>query len=512
LVFSTWLDSDALLSHGEFTRFIRRWGEWILRFAVVYGTAFISLIYLRSRDTFRELSESLRDVALSSGYFAGHVAAVATLWLFSSKLFGRQLAGGVSDLLTLGCLFSGAAAIVLGGYSFIPPHAWRTLLRRNWPSAFYGAAAGLMACLIGPAGWRLWRPAAEWTFSIVTLLIRPFGSRVVIDPAKMLVGTDRFTITIDPPCSGFEGAGLIVAFGVVLLWLFRREWRFPRALLLIPAGIAGVWFLNCFRLAGLILIGDAGAPGIATGGFHSQAGWIGFNGVALSLAFGVRRLRWFTITPAPAREANPAVPYLAPLLGITVAAMVAKASMAEFEWLYPLRVAVAFAVLYRFRETYRKLDWRFSGSAVFAGIFVFAIWITPGMASSSEANQTAAAGFLRLPPVWRSLWLVCRLFAAVVTVPIAEELAFRAFLIRRIVDQNFLSIDPRRYTWKAVAISSLAFGLLHGSHWAAGSLAGGLYAAVYLRRGRMGDAFAAHALTNAILAGYVFLTGRWDLW
>lgn len=61
-------------------------------------------------------------------------------------------------------------------------------------------------------------------------------------------------------------------------------------------------------------------------------------------------------------------------------------------------------------------------------------------------------------------------------------------------------------------LSSLAFGLLHGERWVAGSLAGLIYAAVFLRRGRIGDAVAAHATTNALLAAWVLAGARRELW
>ena len=70
----------------------------------------------------------------------------------------------------------------------------------------------------------------------------------------------------DSACSGYEGIGLILAFTAGWLWFFRREWRFPRALLLIPLGIAAIWVFNAVRVAGLVLIGVAGAPGIALQG------------------------------------------------------------------------------------------------------------------------------------------------------------------------------------------------------------------------------------------------------
>jgi CAAX prenyl protease-like protein len=108
--------------------------------------------------------------------------------------------------------------------------------------------------------------------------------------------------------------------------------------------------------------------------------------------------------------------------------------------------------------------------------------------------------------------LVFRAAAAVITVPIAEELAFRGFLIRRLMAADFERLDVRKFSLVSLPVSSLAFGLLHGDRWIAGTVAGLLYALVFLRRGRIGDAVAAHAVTNALLAACVLLGGKWYLW
>jgi CAAX prenyl protease-like protein len=97
-------------------------------------------------------------------------------------------------------------------------------------------------------------------------------------------------------------------------------------------------------------------------------------------------------------------------------------------------------------------------------------------------------------------------------VPIAEELAFRGFLLRRIVSSDFESIDPRRVTAIAIAASSLAFGVMHGDRWLAGAIAGAAYAIAYRYRARIGDAVIAHAVTNALLAAWVISRGAWGLW
>jgi CAAX prenyl protease-like protein len=69
-----------------------------------------------------------------------------------------------------------------------------------------------------------------------------------------------------------------------------------------------------------------------------------------------------------------------------------------------------------------------------------------------------------------------------------------------------------QFPWVALVVSSTAFGLMHGSRWLAGTAAGAIYAFAFLRRNRLGDAIAAHATTNALLAAWVLLGDNWKFW
>ena len=99
-----------------------------------------------------------------------------------------------------------------------------------------------------------------------------------------------------------------------------------------------------------------------------------------------------------------------------------------------------------------------------------------------------------------------------ITVPVAEELAFRGFLIRRFLSSDIDALPPQSFTWLSLGLTSIAFGILHGNLWFAGILAGLLYAWALLRRGQLGEAIIAHATTNALLAAYVLLFHKWHLW
>jgi CAAX prenyl protease-like protein len=107
--------------------------------------------------------------------------------------------------------------------------------------------------------------------------------------------------------------------------------------------------------------------------------------------------------------------------------------------------------------------------------------------------------------------MVCRVLGSVLVIPIVEELAFRGFLLRRLIGPDFTEVSLRPFDVKAFLLSSLAFGAIHQSVWV-GALAGMLYALAQNARGRTGDAILAHAVTNAILTGSALLGGRWAFW
>jgi len=67
--------------------------------------------------------------------------------------------------------------------------------------------------------------------------------------------------------------------------------------------LAGLLYRWRRLLTALILIGVAGARDVAVNGFHSEAGWIAFNCVALGFALTAQRVAWFkTATAKPSTQ------------------------------------------------------------------------------------------------------------------------------------------------------------------------------------------------------------------
>lgn len=508
---STWLDTAALTGRSGLIGFVAEWGARLVRSAVVFASILVGFGYLGSRGPVRQLWAKLAHTSIAWGFLLTHTAAMLAFAVLSIRVFSGQSA----EWMAAAWLAAGAVGLVSAAFAFLPPGFWWSLLGARWfvlPAAVLISVASSFLENLSRA---LWSHTAVLTFTIVRALLQPFLSQVVTDTATLMIGSPRFAVTVDQRCSGLEGVGLLFVFMAAWLWFFRDEYRFPQALLAIPGGMLLAWLLNAVRIAALILIGHAGAPAIAAGGFHSQAGWIAFNGIAVAFAVTMRRVPWFSsreLAPAGVRAYNATAVYLAPFLAILTAAMVSRALSSGFEWLYPLRFLAALGVLWHFRHNYSKLDWRFGWSAPLIGCGVFAMWLALDRAAGIPAASPIATGLAHLTQPARVGWIVIRVLAAVITVPIAEELAFRGFLIRRMISPDFESIDPKAFTWIALLVSSLAFGVLHGQRWIAGALAGALYALALLRHGRIGDAIVAHAITNALLAVWVLIGSRWYLW
>jgi exosortase E/protease (VPEID-CTERM system) len=410
--------------------------------------------------------------------------------------------------------------IALGGTTFAfwllalaPASFWARLIRREHIALGIASLAGVAAWAGGLLAQKLWQPLAETTFWLTRLLLDPFYTTLISNDKEGILGTPAFQVHIAPACSGYEGMAMVTVFVAIYVWLFRRELRFPQALLLFPLGILAIYLANAVRLAALILLGTHYSPEIAVSGFHSQAGWITFTVIAVGVVALAHRTQFFARTKAAspvASRSHLATALLAPLLVLMAAAMITAAFSSGFDVLYPLRVVVTAAALWYFRAAYSGLGWTWSWQAVAIGIAVFAAWtmLEPTSDNTTTAVETGLGGLSQ----WAAgAWIFFHVIGSVITVPLAEELAFRGYLIRKLIARDFETIPLGQFTWFSFLLSSVLFGLLHG-RWVAGILAGMGFAFALYRRGRLGDAVAAHMTANALIAAYVLVYQEWSLW
>jgi exosortase E/protease (VPEID-CTERM system) len=496
-------DSAAVssLARGWWTPVLDLVGS-VMPAALVVFVALVLVGWAKAREWTAEGPVARDSPRRSLPYLALHL-------LGYGALFGLSLALFRPDAARPGILVAAwltAVLITVGGWlgAMLPPRVLINRLRAR-AGPFLGAAVlGFLAFGLGRLSQGLWFPLRRVTFSAASTMLQLVTSGSFQDPDHFTFGTDLFAVEIAPQCSGYEGIGLTCAFTLAAFWLFRDRFRFPQAFLLVIPAIFLPWFANVARLVALVLVGTYLSPDLAMGGFHSYAGSILFCAVALGIvAVGLRSPSLSHVQAQAPTGA--AAPYLVPFLAMTAAGLLSRSlSTAAGEPLYVLRPVAGVVALVSFRLTYRAIPWRISGVAAAMGAGVGALWFLLDRVLPHPSPGLAPIGL-------GAAELVMRVTTAVLLVPVIEELAFRGFLARRISSANFDQVSPSRLPWHAIALSSLAFGLLHQRPLSA-VIAGLGYGLIYRRTGNLSDAVIAHASTNLVLVLAAAMTGAWDLW
>lgn len=400
--------------------------------------------------------------------------------------------------------------------ALFPARHWRDLAIGFRRPVVLGVVGGTAVWMVGLLSETLWTRLAGYTFSVVAAVLHVFYSDVVSHPEVLAVGTSRFRVVIAPDCSGYEGIGLIGAFLGIYLFAFRKDLRFPAALVLLPVGAVSIWLLNAMRIVALIAIGTAGWRQVALGGFHSQAGWLMFNALALAMVAAISRGGYFLkVAPDPvaldAPASNSTTALLGPFVTMLAIAMTTSAFSSGFDYLYPLRLAAVTCVLWICRSAYKTIRWRSSLLAVLIGAVMAACWIVMAPADLAGKNGWPVA-LLAMAPGLSLLWLICRTAGYVLLIPLIEELAFRGYVMRRLIASDIDGVPMGTFRWPAFLGSALLFGAFHGQLWLQGTIAGLAFGAALVHRRSLGDAVIAHATTNGLIACYVFYTGHWSMW
>jgi exosortase E/protease (VPEID-CTERM system) len=294
------------------------------------------------------------------------------------------------------------------------------------------------------------------------------------------------------------------------LWQNRSRLRFPLALVLLPLSVLAIYLANLVRIVALMWIGARISPAIALGGFHSKAGWVFFCAVTLGIVALatrwrlVQRDRAYAATSTATASAHdydttPASPYLMPFIAVMATTLVTGMFSADsVDALYPLRVLAALVALYAYRDALLVLPKKLSLTGPLVGVLVFGLWLWLAPRPSAEDHAEVKLAMAGLGP-W---WLAARVIGTAVTVPIVEELAFRAFLLRRLASADFERVPFTHRGVVAIVVSSVLFGALHQGQVLAGCVAGLAYGLAMVHRGSLGDAIVAHGITNAMLVVY----------
>ena len=185
-----------------------------------------------------------------------------------------------------------------------------------------------------------------------------------------------------------------------------------------------------------------------------------------------------------------------------------------------LRLALMLAVLYFVARPAMRFEVGHWGTSVLVGVAIFVLWIAPDLifpqyrsfflfnnSVVGTARSSLSEAARHDVPV-----LFLRTLRAVAIVPIVEELFWRGWLLRWVIDNDFERVPLGTYSALSFWAVALLFASEHGPYWDVGLMAGIVFNWWMIRTKSLGDLILAHAVANACLSGYVIAAGKWEYW
>lgn len=154
------------------------------------------------------------------------------------------------------------------------------------------------------------------------------------------------------------------------------------------------------------------------------------------------------------------------------------------------------------------------------GFFVFAIWTSP---QYFQWAPPRFSGFnpesfpVGSPDYWFTV--IFRFIRLVIIVPLVEEIFWRGFLMRYLINEDFTKVRVGTYQTKAFIITTLAFAAAHygnslvpSQDFYAAIITGIIFGGVTCLTRSLGSAVFVHAVTNFFLGLYIMFTKQWGFW
>lgn len=199
-------------------------------------------------------------------------------------------------------------------------------------------------------------------------------------------------------------------------------------------------------------------------------------------------------------------------------------------WFYFAKTLAGVGLVWWMRPRVEEMTWRWSWEAVLVGSAVFVMWVgldgwypsmdrllnLVGLAKPPTGNDPAAVGWnphavfgSNSALAW--MFIGARVFGSSLVVPPLEEVFYRSFLYRYLARADFQSVSLGRFGWMPFLVTAVVFGSAH-QEWLPGILCAFAYQGLVCWKKRLGDAIAAHAITNLLLGLWVVWRGAWHFW
>lgn len=211
--------------------------------------------------------------------------------------------------------------------------------------------------------------------------------------------------------------------------------------------------------------------------------------------------------------------YVAPFLAFVGIMAIERAISLPAQWLYPIRFLIVAALVGALSWPYLSFRPSAPLASIGIGIAVFVIWVGPDLLFGYrhhwlfENAFTGSAASSLAPGLKSNLgFILLRSVSSAALIPILEELFWRGWMMRWLIDSNFVKVPLGKYAPSAFWIVAVLFASEHGSYWEVGLVAGIIYNWWLVRTRNLADCILAHGVTNAALSVYVVASGQWQYW
>ena len=225
-------------------------------------------------------------------------------------------------------------------------------------------------------------------------------------------------------------------------------------------------------------------------------------------------------TVDPARKLIAYVLPMAALLGGLLIIVLLKTFGGSFwvaspeYWVFPLQTFGCGAILFWFRHEYEFHRLTKILFVIAVAAFVFILWISP---QAFLGFAPRYAGFnpeiFNGQPIAYWATVLLRFVRLVIIVPLVEEIFWRGFLLRYLIEEKFYHVPFGSFSWFSFAVVTLGFAFAHAqADWLAAAATGALYNLVAYRTRSLSSCILAHAITNLLLGLWIMHTEQWGFW
>jgi CAAX prenyl protease-like protein len=218
-------------------------------------------------------------------------------------------------------------------------------------------------------------------------------------------------------------------------------------------------------------------------------------------------------------------PYVLPMgafLALTSAeSLIPRVSGQPHPMWYPLayagKVVVVSVLACVSRTAWRDLaprpSMRAVAIAVGLGLCIAVLWV--GLESLPYPKLTFAGKRQEFNPYvmasGRNAFLAVRLFGLVLLVPLVEELFWRSFLVRWVIDSDFTRVPIGQVTPLAAVVASALFAAAH-PEWLPALITGFAWVWLLWHTKSLSACVISHVCANLALGIYVLVTKDWRFW